>query len=282
MFDNRIRLISFISALLLLSIGAESLTAQDDPLLGWTDVAELTLVLMSGNAKANSLGVKNTAERRWENALFQLAAGAVRAESGVTVRTATGTPDDFIVIRSTPTEKTAENYFLRARYDREVTESNYLLAGAGWDRNTFAGIRNRYATVAGAGRAWVEAEARHFKTDLGFTYTFQDDVVENPAGEDSFIGLRATLDLLWTLTSTTEFRSLLVVDENLTETDDIRADWTNAIVVAISDNLALKASLQIFYDRLPALVRVPLGNESVLVPLEKSDRTLTLALVIDF
>lgn len=199
MFENRICLVSLVSVLLLLLMGAGSLTAQDDPPLGWTDVAELTLVLTSGNATASTLGLKNTAERRWDNGLLLLAAGAVRAESGVTVRTATGTPDDFIVTRSTPTEKTAENYFLRARYDREVTESNYLFAGAGWDRNTFAGIQNRYATVAGAGRAWVDTEARHFKTDVGLTYTVQEDVIENPAGEDSFGGLRATIDLLHTL-----------------------------------------------------------------------------------
>ena len=155
MFDSRIQMISLSSALLFLSIGAGNLSAQDDPPLGWTDVAELTLVLTSGNATSSTLGLKNTAEHRWENALLQVAAGAVRAESGVTVHTATGTVDDFIVTRSTPTEKTAENYFLKARYDREVTDSNYLFAGAGWDRNTFAGIQNRYAMVGGAGRAWV-------------------------------------------------------------------------------------------------------------------------------
>ncbi len=269
-------------ALLVLLVGAGNVAAQDEPPLGWTDVAELTFVLTSGNATASTLGLKNTVEHRWEDALLQVAAGALRAESGVTTRTATGTPDDFTVVRRTDTEKTAENYFVRSRFDRGLSENSYLFGGAGWDRNTFAGIQNRYAFVGGAGRTWVDEEARRFKSDLGVTYTIQDDVIEDASAADSFGGLRATLDFFQTLTSTTDFTSLLVVDENLDETDDLRADWTNSVSVAISNNLALKASLQILYDNLPALVGVPLGTGQVFVPLQKSDRSFTLALVIDF
>ncbi len=72
-----------------------------------------------------------------------------------------------------------------------------------------------------------------------------------------------------------------MLDENLSETDDVRADWTNSVTAAMSDNLALKASLQVLYDNLAALAGVPLGSDSVLVPLQKSDRTLTLALVVN-
>ncbi len=266
----------------LMTLAPSEVAAQDDPPLGWTDVAELTFVLTSGNATASTLGLKNTLEHRWEDALFQLAAGAVRAESGITTRTATGTVDDFTVVRRTNSEKTAENFFVKSRFDRDLSESSYLFGGAGWDRNTFAGIENRYAMVAGAGRAWADSEGSRFKTDIGLTYTIQNDVVEAPGKDDGFGGIRATVDFLRTLTPSTEFTSLLVVDENLNESDDLRADWTNALAVAISSNLALKASFQVLFDNLPALVGVPLGTGQVLVPLQKSDRSMTLALVIDF
>jgi putative salt-induced outer membrane protein YdiY len=265
-----------------LAVGASEGVAQDDPPLGWTDVAEFTFVMTSGNASASTLGLKNTLEHRWDDALFHLSAGAVRAESGITMRTATGTIDDFSITKITDTEKTAENYFIQSRFDRGLTETAYLFGGLGWDRNTFAGVQNRYDVVAGAGRAWVDSEARRFKSDLGLTYTVQDDVIEDPSREDSFGGLRVTLDFFESLTATTDFASLLVVDENLSETDDLRADWTNSVTVAMSENLALKASLQILYDNLPAFVAVPLGAEQVLGSLQKADRTVTLALVIDF
>ena len=237
---------------LLVVVGAGEVSAQDDPPLGWTDVAEFSFVLTSGNATSSTLGLKNTLEHRWEDVLVHLLAGAVRAESGITMRTATGTVDNFSVVKSTDTERTAENYFIQSRADIGLTETAYLFGGLGWDRNTFAGVQNRYDVVAGAGRAWVDSEARRFKSDVGLTYTIQDDVIEDPNTEDSFGGIRATLDFFEIVTSTTDFSSLLVVNENVSNTDDLRADWINSLTVAMSENLALKASLQILYDNLPA------------------------------
>ncbi|MBT8398320.1 MAG: hypothetical protein KJN92_15205, partial [Gemmatimonadetes bacterium] len=71
------------------------LLAQDERPLGWTDVAELTFVLTAGNASSSTFGLKNTAERLWENSSFKLTFGAVRTSSGITTRTATGTPENF-------------------------------------------------------------------------------------------------------------------------------------------------------------------------------------------
>ena len=267
----------------LLASGPAPASGQEEERpLGWSDTAEFTFVFTSGNAASSTLGLKNTLEHRWEEALLHLSAGAVRAESGTTVRTATGTASEFRVVKSTDTEKTAENYFVQTRIDRGVTESAYLFAGLGWDRNTFAGVRNRYDVVAGAGRTWADTENRRLKSDLGLTYTRQADVVRGPGSGGSFGGLRATVEFFRSVTSTTDVSSLLVLDENLNETDDLRAEWTNSVTVAISENLALKASHQVLYDNLPALVDVPLGSGSVLVPLEKADHTLTLALVVDF
>ena len=256
-------------------------TGEERP-LGWRDVAEFTFVFTSGNATSSTLGFKNTLEHRWEGVLLHLSAGAVRAESGTTVRTATGTAGGFRVAKRTDTEKTAENYFVQTRLDRGLTESAYLFGGVGWDRNTFAGVRSRYDVVAGAGRTWSDAEDRRLKSDLGLTYTRQDDVIAGAGSGRSFGGLRATVDFFRSITPTTDLSSLLIIDENLDETDDLRADWTNSVTVAMSENLALKASHQLLYDNLPALVDVPFGTGSVHVPLEKADHALTLALVVDF
>ncbi len=107
-------------------------------------------------------------------------------------------------------------------------------------------------------------------------------MIENPNTEEGFGGVRATLDFFQSLTASTDLTSLLVVDENVKDSDDLRGDWTNSLTVAMSDNLALKASLQILFDNAPALAAIPLGTEQVLAPLQKSDRSLTLALVVNF
>lgn len=251
--------------------------------MGWKNVAELTLVLTGGNATSRTLGFKNTADYRWPNASFQLSAGGVRAEAGTVTRTATGTPANFTVNESTDTKTTAESYFLKSRLDRTVSDAMFLFAGAGWDRNTFAGVDNRYTAVAGGGRTWFEEESRRLKTDVGLTYTLQDDVVENPDVNDSFMGLRASYDYFRSLTGTTDFASVLVADENLNETEDLRLNWTNSLTVAMSERLALKTSYQILYDKQPALVGVPLqGGGTVLAPLGKTDSVFSVAIVANF
>ena len=254
-------------------------SAQDEPPLGLQNVSELTIVMTSGNATSRTFGASNSTIYRWPDSSIQFGVGGVRAESGVTTRTATGTPDDFEIVEETDTEKTAENYFARARYDRSLGPV-FLFGGAGWTRNTFAGIQNRYGLVVGLGRAWSDTEENRFKTDVGVTYTIQEDLVEAEDADDSFLGARATVDFFRSVTETTDIGSLLVVDENFDDTDDLRADWTNSIAVAISESLALKASYQILFDNLPALTGVPLGNDEVLVPLNETDGTFTVAVVV--
>ncbi len=248
----------------------------------WKNVAELTMVHTAGNATSSTLGFKNTFDYRWAASAFQLSAGGVRARAGTVTRTATGTPDDFTVTKSTETTTTAENYFLRSRLDRTVSDALFLFGSVGWDRNTFAGVDNRYTLVAGAGRTWFDEEARRFKTDLGLTYTVQDDVVKNPDVADSFMGLRASYDYFRTLTETTNYGSVLVADQNLQDTEDIRVNWTNSLTVAISARLALKTSYQILFDNRPALVSVPLGDGTVLTPLGKVDSVFSVAVVANF
>ncbi|MFH1765433.1 MAG: DUF481 domain-containing protein [Gemmatimonadota bacterium] len=259
-----------------------TLAAQDGRTLGWSEVAELTFVLTAGNASSSTFGFKNTADYLWEKTSLKFSAGAVRTESGLTTRTATGTPDNFTVSEDTETEVTAENFFLKSRLDRTVGEASFLYGGAGWDRNTFAGVQNRYGFVSGAGRNWFDEDSRRLKTDLGLTYTIQDDVVENPDADGSFLGLRGSYDYFRKLTETTGMTSVLIVDQNLNMTEDFRADWTNSIAVAMSERLALKTSLQILYDKDPALTAIPLGGGKVLTPLGKVDTVFTVAIVANF
>ncbi|MBT8404713.1 MAG: DUF481 domain-containing protein, partial [Gemmatimonadetes bacterium] len=132
--------------------------------------------------------------------------------------------------------------------------------------------------------AWSETETFKLRTDVGLTYTIQDDVVEDPSRSDSFAGLRAGYGLTRQLSATTTFASDLIVDENLDDTDDLRADFTNSLAVAMSGSLALKASLQLLYDKQPALEQLPLGTtgDTVFNPLGTTDRVFTLAVVLTF
>lgn len=270
------------------SVAAATLSApaaaQDEKELGWFNKAELTFVTTGGNSSQSTFGLKSNIDRIWDTSALRFQFGGIRTESTLTTRTATGTTDSFSINETSVSDVTAENYFARGRYEKNVSEAMFLYGGAGWDRNTFAGIDNRYGFVAGVGRSFAESETLKFRTDLGVTYTIQDDVVEDPTRNDSFAGLRAGYGLFKKLSATTDFTSDLIVDENLDDTDDLRADFTNSIAVAMSSSLALKASLQLLYDKQPALQEIPLGTDgtTVFTPLGSTDRAFTLAVVLTF
>jgi putative salt-induced outer membrane protein YdiY len=261
--------------------------AQDGGNEGLYFTGELSTVSTFGNSESLTLGMSSTLGHLWENAELKFEGGAVRTESRIKTRSATGTVQAFTVSDETRTEKTAEAYYLRGRYDRNVSETFFVFGGADWLRNTFAGIDSRTLLAAGAGNTWVNTETTRFKTDVGFTYTFQDDVFENPLLKMNFPGVRVGYDLRSTLSETTDFESSLVGDWNLDNTNDVRLSLVNAVSVSISSMLALKPALKLLWQNAPSSTQVPLldntdtdTGQTVLTPLEKLDSIFTLSLVL--
>ncbi|KPK82547.1 MAG: hypothetical protein AMS25_02040 [Gemmatimonas sp. SM23_52] len=263
--------------------------AQDgEKELGWFFTGELTAVWAAGNSQSSTFGLASSLRYVWQRAQARFEAGGVRAESSLTTRTAVGTsPDNFTLAEETVTRKTAEAYYARGRYDYSVSGRFFLFGGADWLRNTFAGIDSRFLVAVGAGNTWSDTDRMRFKTDYSATYTFQEDVVDNPFLKANFPGARFTYDFWSKLTSTADFTSVLIADWNLDNTDDIRLDLTNALPIAISSALALKPSLQLLWRNDPALTEIALvesdgtpTGETVRVALDKLDSFFTLALVV--
>lgn len=263
--------------------------AADEPALGWSDKAEMSYVQTAGNSEGSTLGLKNELKRTWAEATFTLRAGAVRAESTTFFRTAVGTPGSFVFVEDKESQLTAENYLLAGRYDRKITERFFWYGGAGWDRNRFAGVENRYVAEGGVGNVWVDTDTVKFKTSYALTYTDQEDVVEVPGSDGSFAGLRLSWDYLHQFGANTTYTNVLVVDDSLEETSDWRANMTNSVAVSMNKRLALKASLQWLYDNQPSFadvalvdgLGVPTGS-TVLVELDELDTVFTTSLVINF
>ena len=262
---------------------------EGEPELGWFYNAELSAVWTGGNASARTLGLGATVRGVWERSELNIRGTGLTAHTGTVTRVAVGTVDDFDVDKNTDTEKTAENWSLRGRYEQDITDYFFWFAGAGWERNTFAGFSSRVSAVGGAGNTWLEDDFTLFKTTYGVTYTVQDDVIEDPSTPDSFLGFRIGGQFTQQITESTDFESIAVLDDNFAELEDLRLDWTNSLIIDISDALAFKTSLQLFFDNLPSLTQVPLEQplgtptgEFVLAPLSKLDTQFTVALVASF
>jgi putative salt-induced outer membrane protein YdiY len=266
------------------------LEAQDeDPArVRWVFKGELTSVASRGNSEALTLGLASVIRRRYESSAWKFEGGAVRVETGKISRTASGTADNFTVTKDVDTEKTAESFYARGRYERTVSDAFFLYGGVDWLRNTFAGIDSRTLFAAGGGYTWLDTDRTRFATDFAVTYTFETDVVENPFLDTDFAGVRVGYELTHQVSESTDFESGLVGDLNLSETEDRRVVWANSLTVDVNDIVALKPAIAFSWKNLPALSEVPLFTNGVdtgtkvQAPLEKLDTLFTLALVLTF
>jgi putative salt-induced outer membrane protein YdiY len=269
------------------SVGHAQEDADDEARQRWVFEGELTSVLSRGNSENLALGFGATTRRRWEKDALRFEAAWVQVETGrITVR-AVGTADDFDVQRDVDREKTAESIAVRARYDRTLTERVFVYGGVDWLRNTFAGIDSRTLIAVGGGNTWLDGDRTRFSTDYAVTYTFEEDVVENPFLDSDFAGVRFGYELWRRLSENAVFESELIADLNLQETEDRRFDLENSMTVDINDVIALKPSLRFSWRNLPALRAVPLftpaGEDTgttVQSPLRKLDTLFRLALVL--
>jgi len=268
--------------------------AQDKPAADgkWSDTAEFSYVAIAGNSEATTLGFKNTLGRKWEKSSFELKAGGVRAETTTKTRVAVG-PDrnSFSVIEEKDTVLNAENYFLGGRFDHTISGRLFWFAGAGWSRNRFAGVENRYETAGGLGNLWIDTDRTKFRTDYAVSYTKEDDIVQSPNVKDKFAGFRVSSKYEHKLGDSTTFVNDLAIDENLDDTTDLRGNMINSVAVSMSKRLALKVSLQWLYDHQPAFQQIDLLNapppvgvktDTVLDQLDTLDTIFTASLVVNF
>lgn len=258
--------------------------------LGWASTAELSYVMTAGNAESTTWGLADKSIRTWQNALLTLKAGGLRAESTTFTRTALETtPGHFDVTKTSTTAVTGEAYNVGGQYDRNVTERFFWNAFAGWDRNRFAGIDNRYTAGGGVGNIWRNDDRIKFRTDYSATYTRREDVVPDPSRKENFAGIRVASDYQQKIGASTTYVNTTVLDDNVSDTSDWRGDMINSIAVSMSSKLALKASLRWVYYNKPALVEVPVVDAggvptgaSVKAELDSLDTIFTTSLVINW
>lgn len=254
----------------------------------WSDSAEFSWVLIGGNAESSTIGFKNLYQYKWSNALFTLKTGAIRAESTIYTRFALGSPGDFSIIEQKDTKKTAEHYYINGQYDGNISKTFFWFAGAGWYRNEFSGIRNRYSTFGGVGNIWVDSERIKFKTDYGLQYTDETPVFEPEDYDGSYVSLRLSYNYFQKIFQFSEFNQDFEWIANLEEPSDFRANLLNSFTTALNHFLSLKIGLDLLYNNEPAYAGVPLFDDTMTqigtVPyqLDELDYNFTTALVVTF
>ena len=236
---------------------------KEPPKLGWSNTADLSLVLTAGNSAARTWGFTDELQHLWKDARFKFEAKVVRSDTsddrfflvapglefpvgGAPVNPATTlvTPD--------PTPDVA-NYLFRGSYQRNITPGFFWNAGASWDRNDDAGILNRYILHAGVGNTWVDSDRRRFATSYGISYTDREEEEPDPEKDRRFTGARLGWDYVERFNAGTTFDNRFATNINLADASDYSIDTTSALTVAVVSHVSLKVSLQWLYENEPAL-----------------------------
>jgi putative salt-induced outer membrane protein YdiY len=246
--------------------------------------ADLSYVLTSGNSSSSSLGFKGDITRRFTRQSISFAAGGIRASSSPDARIAVGTPLDFEV-QIPQSEPTAEAYYGRGRYDFKLSDRLFYTLGAGWERNRFSGIENRWVVDTGMGYILLNNARTSFRAAAGLTYTSEDYTAPDDR-DGSFMGARIGWDFRQQLFSATTFTHSLIGDQSFEDSAARRLDAQLGLHVAMSSKLGLKVNWRILYNNLPPSTEVPLVTPggvptglTVLAPYKKTDQGLSVSLV---
>ena len=233
-----------------------------DDARGWDNATELSVVRTGGNAETQTLGFSNTLRVRGTAHRLRLRFDGVRSRAGDEryllvapgVRFPPGArPDQFETVTARPPlEPDVEQYFVEGRYDRELGEHFLWHAGASWDRNNDAGIRNRTIVFGGVGNTWADRETLGLSTAYGFSYTTREELEADGAKADHFVGLRINGDYRQRLGTITSVDGALTLNVSLVDRSDYSVNNTSGLAVAMTDHLSLRVSLQWLYEHQPA------------------------------
>jgi putative salt-induced outer membrane protein YdiY len=279
-------------------LGAVSARAQDTPVepnrqeertLGWSNIADVGFVLTAGNTSTSSLTVDDKLIRAWENAELSFRFGVLRAKT-VDDRFAVGTPEDFRVAEDTSREIDNERYYVSGRYDRDITERFFWVAGAGWDRDLDAGISNRSILYGGVGNKWRDDDHMRFKTDYTLTFTHRIDEIPDPERDTNYSEARFSSDYMHKLAANAQFDSDFVFFVNVGDGSDYRFNTIESVTSSLNSLMALRFSAQFLYQNFPAFEEIDLydvdpGGRVVgtaVVRKKKLDAILKFSLVVTF
>ncbi len=213
----------------------------------WKDAAELSYVQTSGNSKTSTLSAKNTYNYDWDKAALELIAGGLGTESRNTV--------------------TSEQYNASEKVSLKLSGKDYAFEKTAWNKDRFAGIKDRWDFSLGLGRNLIDAANDKLSVEAGGGYIFEDRVaVENK----SFGTYRGYAKYQRTLSPTAYASQDMEYLGNLKDSSGYRMNAETALVTSISTHFSLKASYLWKYVNSPS------------AGYKKTDTTTSVAIIVNY
>ena len=195
-------------------------------------------------------------------------------------------PEDFEVIEDSTRELDNERYYVFGQFQRNISPRFFWLTGGRWDKDSNAGIENRTVLFGGVGNTWIDREQTTFKTDYAVTFTRRIDAIPDPERKERSSEARLASSYRHHFDTSRRIDSDFVVFLNVRNASDYRFDTINAFTSSFSSIFALRFSIQLLYQNLPALEKIDLEDfnglaiGNVIVRKKKLDTVLKFSFVL--
>ena len=238
---------AILAAAALTVFSGTALLAEEPPAAPppvWSGKAEASYVSTSGNTSVQTIGAGLEVDYK-KDVWSGLAKGAfvqAKTEGATTARSLAG----------------------ELRGARSLSPRFELFAQGDYLRNTFSGIDNRYAGLAGAAYSVVKTPSQELKAQAGLGYTKEDRLTGD---NRSFASAAAGLLYKLKLTKTSDLSEELLYTRDLKDSQDWRVANTFSVTAAISTVLSLKAShvLNYLHEPVPGFGRTDTVTSLALV-----------------
>ena len=275
-----------VAGVLMMGVTAPAQAQDDEPSRAWSNGTELSLVVVSGNSQANTLGFRNVYERRWTRATVTWETGWVRAASRDGDRFAVMQPGGKIEIVEPAIEVDSQRFHSKLGFRQEIDGRHYWFTNFDSVRDEPSNINHLFVGAGGVGTQWADGDRLRFRTEYGVSYSDEALVLE---GQNSFAGYRLAYALNAGLASAVTVDSELTFDGSFEASDDVRMDWLNGVTVSLSEQVALRSSIRLLFRNTPALQEIDLEAPqlggvigTVEIPKKQLDTSFTTSLVITF
>jgi putative salt-induced outer membrane protein len=242
------------SAAILVCVLGASVAAQDAKKPPPTEFnGDIGLVSVTGNTSVSTFSMNEKFIRRIEQWEFKQDLGSVYGK----------------------TDGAESSNLLRAgvRADYTLAEHFALYALTAYDRNKFAGIKERFAEGLGGVAKIIADDVNQLNVEAGYQLTQQRNLI---GPDDNFSALRLASTWKHSFTKTSYFSEGLEYLPNLENHDDYRMNSETAVVAPLSTHIGMKFSYVVRFANDPPL------NAAGTEQLRKMDRILSAGIQVTY
>ncbi len=222
----------------------------------WKNQAELTLVQTQGNSEIKTFQFKDKQSNTFSDTL----SSELKFET---------------LYSKALGEATAERYTGEGRGDYKLGEKLSTALKAGWKRDRFTGIDNRYYLGPILGYRFLAGPHHYLKTELNADWVYQEYTKEftdeNDKADEDFLSAGLFGEYEWTFSEKSKFTQSVAVFRDFNEQESYQIESITALITQLNSYFSFKTTYQVNHNT------DPIDDD-----LKKTDTSLTVSLVADF